>query len=99
MSVERWFPTGPASCALVLDFWFADTSEAAMERNQHDIDTSSRICVEDKGICEAVQRNLAAGPYTDGVLAPRHEAGVADFQQRVRAAREAGEGRGAADIG
>ena len=47
------------------------------------------ICAEDRDICEAVQRNLAAGIYVDGVLAPRHKAGVADFQRRVRAARGA----------
>ncbi len=88
MSVERWFPTGPSRCDLVLDFCFADTSAAATCRNQLDVDASTAICAEDRDICEAVQRNLAAGVYVDGVLAPRHEAGVADFQRRVRAARE-----------
>ncbi|MEO7572621.1 MAG: SRPBCC family protein [Acidimicrobiales bacterium] len=87
MSIERWYPTGPATCTLVLDFCFADTSEAAMEGNHLDVDASERICTEDKAICEAVQRNLAAGAYTDGLLSPRHEGGVADFHARVLRAR------------
>jgi choline monooxygenase len=89
MSVERWYPTGPTSTELTLDFCFADTSAEATVRNQVDVEASDRICLEDKVICEAVQRNLEAGAYTDGVLAPRHEAGVADFQRRVLAARAA----------
>ena len=35
-------------------------------------------------ICEAVQRNLESGVYDTGVLSPRHENGVAAFQQWVR---------------
>ena len=31
MSVERWYPTGPTSCELVLDFCFADTRTEATE--------------------------------------------------------------------
>ena len=61
--------------------------EAAAEENQRDVDASTQTCLEDKAICEAVQRNLEAGAYADGLLAPRHEAGVADFQARVRRAR------------
>ena len=89
MSVERWYPTGPTSCVLVLDYCFAATDDAAAEaRNRLDIEASARICVEDKAICEAVQRNLGAGAYDTGVLVPRHEAGVADFHHRIRAARD-----------
>ena len=87
MSVERWLPTGPTACDLVLDYCFADTTANAAAENQRDVDSSAQTCLEDKAICEAVQRNLAAGAYTDGLLAPRHETGVADFQARVRRAR------------
>ena len=41
---------------------------------------------EDRLICEAVQRRLSSGAYTSGVLSPRHERGVAAFQQLVREA-------------
>ena len=87
MSVERWLPTSATSCALVLDYCFADVSAAGADENQRDVDSSTQTCLEDKAICEAVQRNLEAGAYADGLLAPRHEAGVADFQARVRRAR------------
>jgi choline monooxygenase len=87
MSVERWLPTGPTSCDLVLDYCFADTSEAGAAENQRDVDSSTQTCLEDKAICEAVQRNLEAGAYVDGLLAPAHESGVADFQARVRRQR------------
>jgi choline monooxygenase len=89
MSVERWLPTGSRSCELVLDYVFADTSPAAIARNQRDIDASTQTCLEDQAICEAVQRNLDAGVYEDGVLAPRHERGVAAFQRWVLGARGA----------
>ena len=92
MSIERWFPDGPTSCLLVLDFCFAEADDAGEARNQLDIEASELICTEDKVICEAVQRNLSAGAYTDGLLAPRHEAGVTDFQRRVVKAREASAG-------
>jgi choline monooxygenase len=87
MSVERWYPTGPTSCRLVLDYWFADRGAEAMERNRRDIAASTTLCLEDKAICEAVQRNLEAGEYRTGLLSPRHEAGVGAFHDLVRAAR------------
>ena len=44
---------------------------------------SDQLTLEDKVICEAVQRNLSAGVYETGVLSPRHEDGVAWFQTRI----------------
>jgi choline monooxygenase len=87
MSVERWVPTGPTTCRLVLDYWFADTGPAAREANQAAIDGSTTLCLEDQAICEAVQRNLEAGEYDTGLLSPRHEDSVAAFHDMVRAAR------------
>jgi choline monooxygenase len=90
MSVERWFPTGPRTCTLVLDFLFADTGDQAMVRNRLDVESSARICVEDRVICELVQRNLESGAFDEGWLAPGHESALAEFQRRVRRARGAG---------
>jgi choline monooxygenase len=42
-----------------------------------------RSTLEDKVICEAVQRNLDAGVYTSGVLSPRHEDALAWFQSKI----------------
>jgi choline monooxygenase len=36
---------------------------------------------EDRTICEQVQANLERGIYDSGVLSPRHENGLAAFQQ------------------
>lgn len=86
MSVERWWPTSPTSCRLVLDFCFAPADQCvddARERNRLDVVASDRICLEDKAICEAVQRNLQAGVYDTGSLSPKHEGAVAAFQRRV----------------
>jgi choline monooxygenase len=41
---------------------------------------------EDRRMVEAVQRNLAAGTYEHGLLSPRHENGLLQFQDLVRAA-------------
>jgi choline monooxygenase len=87
MSVERWFPTGPTTCRLVLDYWFADTGSAAVEDNRRAIEGSTTLCLEDQAICEAVQRNLEAGEYVSGLLSPRHEGSVGAFHDLVRAAR------------
>lgn len=89
MSVERWYPTSPTSCVLVLDHAFDQSSGDVVERNRLDVESSDQICREDVDICEAVQRNLGAGAYDTGLLSPRHESGLADFHQRVRKARAA----------
>ena len=47
---------------------------------------SDQVTLEDKDICEQVQRNLNAGVYHAGVLSPKHEGGVAWFQARIREA-------------
>jgi len=43
---------------------------------------------EDKPRCAEGQRDLVAGVYDTGVLSPRHEASVAQFQSLWRAAFE-----------
>ena len=54
----------------MLDYCFADPSAAGAAENQRDLDASTQTCLEDKAICEAVQRNLEAGAYVDGLLGP-----------------------------
>ncbi|KAK7987157.1 hypothetical protein PG988_002145 [Apiospora saccharicola] len=43
-----------------------------------------RVGVEDYELCETAQRNLAAGVYSQGVLNPIKENGVAHYQRMVR---------------
>ncbi len=84
MNVERWFPLGPRRTRIVYDFFFADTSPAAAAANADIERLGVEVLEEDQRICEAVQRNLEAGIYTEGRLSPRHENGVFAFQRWVR---------------
>jgi choline monooxygenase len=88
MSVERIVPTGPESLRLEYLFLFrAGASEAEREGA---LAMCRQVTAEDRAICEAVQRNLRAGIYEAGRLSPRHENGVFAFQERIRAALDAG---------
>jgi choline monooxygenase len=79
MNVERFTPVGPERTRVDYSFFFRggrhDDATVAM---------STEVLAEDAAICEAVQRNLAAGAYGTGLLSPRHEAGLALFQRLVR---------------
>jgi choline monooxygenase len=85
MVVERILPTGPHSTQVAYSYFFADPDDPA---NDEVIRISKAVIEEDRAIVEAVQRNLDAGVYERGGLSPRHEAGVAQFQQLVRTALE-----------
>jgi choline monooxygenase len=83
MNVEVIIPNGPESCTVSYSHFFVDpnTSDAA------DVIALADIVMEqDRRMVEAVQRNLAAGIYCDGLLSPRHENGLLQFHDLVRAA-------------
>lgn len=67
-------------------FWFADTSEAGAAARAASRDGTMAVVAEDAGVCADTQANYAGGNYRPGPLSPRHEAGVAWFQDRVAAA-------------
>ncbi len=80
--MERIWPVSVNVTQLEYLYFFRHGIElAAMERS---IEVSGITTVEDKTICEAVQRNLNAGIYDAGRLSPKHEQGVAWFQQEWR---------------
>jgi choline monooxygenase len=81
VNVERVVPDGPAHTRVVYDYFFRDLE--AHEKNAEAIRVGCLLMDEDRAICEAVQRNLQTGVYETGVLSPRHENGVAAFQQWV----------------
>jgi choline monooxygenase len=83
MVVERMQPTGRRSTRIVYHYFFADLDDPA---NDEVVRISKAVVEEDRAIVEAVQRNLDAGVYDRGLLSPRHEAGVRQFQALVRAA-------------
>ena len=60
---------------VIFDFYFADVSEAARERNLASIEVGDRIQKEDLDICESVQRGLRSRAYEAGRLSVRREAG------------------------
>jgi len=82
MNVERFVPAGPSDTYVVYDYFFRDLDAAA--EHAEVVRMGCEIMDEDRHICEAVQRNLESGVYDTGVLSPRHENGVAAFQQWVR---------------
>ena len=77
--IERMTPVGPGRTRL--DYLFLnDGGEGALGEA---LEASDRLTAEDARICEAVQANLSAGAYQQGVLSARHEAAVAWFQSRL----------------
>ncbi len=83
---------------VVFDFYFADVSESARERNRASINVGDRIQQEDLDICESVQRGLGSRAYEAGRLSVRREAGEhlfhrllsADLRARLSETRVAG---------
>jgi choline monooxygenase len=70
---------------VVFDFYFADVSAAARERNLASIDVGEHIQQEDVDICESVQRGLQSRAYTAGRLSVRREAGEHLFHRLLHA--------------
>ncbi|MDX6383018.1 MAG: choline monooxygenase [Blastocatellia bacterium] len=75
---------------VVFDFYFADVSDAARERNLASIDLGDRIQREDLEICESVQRGLNSRAYQAGRLSERREAGEHLFHRLLWADLKSG---------
>jgi choline monooxygenase len=60
---------------VIFDYYFADVSESAREKNLASIAVSEQIQAEDVAICESVQRGLCSRSYSAGRLSVRREAG------------------------
>ena len=83
MNLERFVPLSPTTTRVHYSYFFAGEVDEAV------VSMSTTVLEEDRRICEAVQRNLEAGAYGEGVLSPRHEGGVEAFQAWVRHALDA----------
>ncbi|MEX0801769.1 MAG: aromatic ring-hydroxylating dioxygenase subunit alpha [Candidatus Binatia bacterium] len=70
---------------VIFDYYFADVSEQARDRNLASIAVSERIQNEDVAICESVQRGLASRAYSTGRLSVRREAGEHLFHKLLHA--------------
>ncbi|MEK6337429.1 MAG: aromatic ring-hydroxylating dioxygenase subunit alpha [Acidobacteriota bacterium] len=75
---------------VIFDFYFADVSESARERNLASIEVGERIQNEDVDICESVQRGLQSRAYHAGRLSVRRESGEHLFHRLLCAALKAG---------
>jgi choline monooxygenase len=75
---------------VVFDFYFADVSESARERNLASINVGDRIQQEDLDICESVQKGLSSRAYNAGRLSVRREAGEYLFHRLLSADLRAG---------
>jgi choline monooxygenase len=85
MVVERIQPTGAHTTQILYSYFFADPEDPA---NDDVVRISKTVIEQDRAIVEAVQRNLDSGVYERGILSPRHEAGVHQFQLLVHRALE-----------
>ena len=84
-------PLGDGRCRVVFDYFYpADADPATLDaRHAEDHRFSDLVQVQDVGMCETVQRNLASGSYVAGRLNPARESGVHHFHELLRAAYRA----------
>lgn len=93
MDTNLVIPRGVDRTEVIFDFYFADISEEARERNLASISVGHQVQDEDEAICKSVQRGLASRAYTAGRLSVRREAGEHLFHKLLYADLRAGVGR------
>jgi choline monooxygenase len=75
MDTNLVIPHAVDKAEVIFDYYFADVSDQARERNLASIAVSEHIQAEDAAICESVQRGLNSRSYSTGRLSVRREAG------------------------
>jgi choline monooxygenase len=85
MDTNLVLPLAVNRCAVVFDYYFADTSASAEARNKESIAVSEKVQDEDMAICDAVQRGLGSRAYVAGRLSVRREAGEHLFHRLLHA--------------
>src|SRR5271163_3646929 len=85
MDTNLVLPLGVDKCAVVFDYYFADTSPSAEARNRESIAVSEIVQDEDEAICDSVQRGLGSRAYAAGRLSVRREAGEHLFHRLLHA--------------
>lgn len=85
MDTNLVIPRGVDKTEVIFDFYFADVSENARERNRASIAVGQRIQDEDTDICKSVQRGLNSQAYDAGRLSVRREAGEHLFHRLLAA--------------
>jgi choline monooxygenase len=79
LSIEQAMPISPQITQLQYTYMF----KKGVDQNEivRAFQGSELLTVEDKRICETVQKNLEAGIYERGPLSPRFEGGVEAFHR------------------
>ena len=90
MDTNLVIPHAVDKAAVIFDYYFADVSDQARERNLASIAVSEQIQAEDVAICESVQRGLNSRSYSTGRLSVRREAGEHLFHRLLHAELTAG---------
>jgi choline monooxygenase len=90
MDTNLVIPRGVDKTEVIFDYYFADVSESAREKNLASIAVSEQIQSEDVAICESVQRGLNSRAYNTGRLSVRREAGEHLFHKLLHADLTAG---------
>jgi choline monooxygenase len=90
MDINLVIPRGIDKTEVIFDYYFADVSTEARERNLASISVSEQIQAEDVAICESVQRGLNSRSYSAGRLSVRREAGEHLFHRLLHADLKAG---------
>ncbi len=85
MDTNLVLPLAVDRCAVVFDYYFADTSAAAEARHKESIAVSEKVQDEDMAICDSVQRGLGSRAYVAGRLSVRREAGEHLFHRLLHA--------------
>jgi choline monooxygenase len=85
MDTNLVLPLGVDRCAVVFDYYFADTSATAEAAHRESIAVSEKVQDEDMAICDAVQRGLGSRAYLAGRLSVRREAGEHLFHRLLHA--------------
>lgn len=98
MDTNLVLPLGVDRCAVIFDYYFADTTSSAASRNQESIAVSEKVQDEDMAICDAVQRGLSSRAYVAGRLSVRREAGEHLFHRLLHADFTESQKRSAATV-
>ena len=85
MDTNLVIPRGVDKTEVIFDYYFADVSEPAREKNLASITVSEQIQSEDIAICESVQCGLNSRAYDSGRLSVRREAGEHLFHRLLYA--------------
>lgn len=85
MDTNLVIPRGVDQTEVIFDYYFADISDKARERNLASIAVSEQIQAEDVAICESVQRGLNSRSYSAGRLSVRRESGEHLFHRLLHA--------------